>query len=130
LGRVACFGYDWLGRQFVKFESGVLRFSAGNLEMTEIPFDLDGFHNDVLLQMQEPALSVEFYKAWLDAGGRAPQYSECIGYGRPLFLGGTDWIENLEVIDLDVYWTVSAPLIARARHVGVGGVIGKIEIDD
>lgn len=129
-GRVSCFGYDWLGRQFAKFESMVLQFSAGNLEFVEIPADLEGFHNHVLLELQEPALAVAFYKAWLDSGGRAPKYSECIGYKRPLFLGGTDWIENLEAIDLDVYWTVSAPLIARAREVGVGGVIGKIEIDD
>jgi hypothetical protein len=129
-GRVSCFGYDWLGRQFVKFASMVLQFSAGVLEFTEIPFDLEDFHKNVLLDMQEPALAVAFYKAWLDAGSRAPQYFECIGYKRPLFLGGTDWLENLEAIDLDVYWTVTAPLIARAREVGVGGVIGEIEIGE
>jgi len=55
---VSCFGYDWLGRQFAKFESMILQFSAGALEMTEIPGDLEGFHNEVPLEMQEPALAV------------------------------------------------------------------------
>jgi hypothetical protein len=54
----------------------------------------------------------------------------CIGYKKPLFLGGVDWIENLETIDMDVYWTVTAPIIAKAIQVGIGGVIGRIEIEE
>jgi hypothetical protein len=130
-GEVCCFGYDWLGRQFGLYRgSTVLQFSAGALEMVEIPGDLDAFHNEVLVDMAEPALAVDFYKAWLASGGAIPRPDECVGYKRPLFLGGSDWIDNLELIDLDVYWTVCAPVIARARIVGVGGHIGKLVIDD
>lgn len=130
-GKVCCFGYDWEGRQFALYRgSKVLQFSAGDLEMVEIPGDIDAFHNQILVDMAEPALAVAFYEAWKESGGAVPKHDECIGYKRPLFLGGTDWIDNLELIDLDVYWTVSAPLIAQARRVGVGGRIGKIEIGD
>lgn len=130
-GKVCCFGYDWEGRQFALYGSStVLQFSAGDLEMVEIPGDIDAFHNQVLADMAEPALAVAFYEAWKGSGGAVPMHDECIGYKRPLFLGGTDWIDNLELIDLDVYWTVSAPVIARARSVGVGGRLGKLEIED
>lgn len=130
-GRVTCFAYDWLGRQFALFEKAmILQFSAGVLEWVEIPADIKTFHNEILLDLAEPALAVNFYNAWLESGGKPPRYSECVGYKRPLFLGGDDWVENLEVIDMDVYWTVTAPMIAKARRVGVGGLIGKIEIGE
>jgi len=128
---VTCFAYDWLGRQFALFEKAmILQFSAGVLEWVEIPADIKTFHNEILLDLAEPALAVNFYNAWLESGGKPPRYSECVGYKRPLFLGGDDWVENLEVIDMDVYWTVTAPMIAKARRVGVGGLIGKIEIGE
>ena len=108
----------------------VLQFSAGDVEFTEIPADITSFHNEILVQHPQEAAFVEFYKAWLESGGAPPPHDMCIGYQRPLFLGGPDEIENLELIDLDVYWTVTAPIIAKAREVGVGGTIGKIEIGD
>jgi hypothetical protein len=130
-GKVCCFGYDWAGSLFALYRgSNVLQFSAGDLEMMEIPGDLESFHNKDLVDMAEPALGVAFYEAWKESGGAVPKHDECVGYTKPLFLGGTDWIDNLELIDLDVYWTVSAPVIARARIVGVGGRLGKLEIED
>ena len=128
--KVCCFGYDWLGRQFALYgASTILQFNAGDPEFVEIPGDIEAFHNEVLPEMVEPALAVAFYEAWKESGGAVPKHDECIGYKKPLFLGGEDWIDNLELIDLDVYWTVTAPLIAQARKVGVGGVIGKIEFE-
>lgn len=130
-GKVCCFGYDWGGRQLGLYgPSTVLQFSAGDLEMVEIPGDIEAFHNEVLVDMTEPALAVAYYEAWKDSGGAVPKHDECIGQKRPLFLGGEDWIENLELINLDVYWTVSAPVIAQARRVGVGGRIGKIKFEN
>jgi len=129
-GKVCCFGYDWAGSQFALYRGSiVLQFSAGDLEFIEIPGDLESFHNKDLVDMAEPALGVSFYEAWKESGGAVPRHDECVGYKKPLFLGGEDWIDNLEMIDLDVYWTVTAPLIAQARKVGVGGVIGKIEFE-
>jgi hypothetical protein len=130
-GRVRVFAYDWLGRQFALYgDRMILQFSAGDLEFNEIPVDLVGLHNEELVTYRQEALAYAFHEAWLKSGGAPPRYSQCIGYQRPLFLGGVDEVENLEAIDLDVYWTISAPLIAKARQVGVGGVIGQIEIGE
>lgn len=130
-GRVSVCAYDWLGRLFALYkDSIVLQFSAGDLEFTEIPTDLAGFHNEELVDFRQEVLAYEFYQAWVHSGGARPHYRQCIGHRTPLFLGGPDEVENLEAIDLDVYWSVSAPVIARARKPGVGGVIGKIEIGE
>jgi len=129
VNRITVFAYDWLGRQFALFgQKMVLSFSAGDLEFVEIPADPVSFHNEILTKYRQDVLAAAFYNAWREAGGAAPMYGSCAGYKRPLFLGGEDWIENLELIDMDVYWTVSAPVIAQARKVGVGGSIGQIEI--
>jgi hypothetical protein len=39
--------------------------------------------------------------------------TECIGYRVPLFLGGSDTVENLEKVDLDVYWHLHGQLIQK-----------------
>lgn len=128
-GRVRVFAYDWLGRQFAWFgDRMILQFSAGDLEFNEIPADLVGFHNEELVTYRQEALAYAFYEAWLESGGAPPRFSQCVGYQKPLFLGGVDEVRNLDAIDLDVYWTICAPLIAKARQVGIGGTVGNIEI--
>ncbi|WP_277621809.1 T6SS immunity protein Tdi1 domain-containing protein, partial [Caballeronia zhejiangensis] len=58
--------------------------------------------------------------------GAAPSYEECVGYRIPLFLGGKDVMDNLETSNLDVYWTLMAQLIRKARGLPIGTVFGKI----
>jgi hypothetical protein len=45
---------------------------------------------------------------------------ECVGYRKPLFLGGADNLTNVEMLDLDVYWTLTAQLIAKTRGLPAG----------
>ena len=47
-----------------------MQFSAGDLEMVEIPDDIEAFHNGILVDMAEPALGVEFCEAWKGSGER------------------------------------------------------------
>jgi len=119
-GRIACFGYDWLGRAFAldsgRLEGrapGVVMFEPGAGRALEIPTDIVGFHNDILIRHAEPALAVDFHRRWLASGGAAPRHSECVGYKKPLFLSGKDDLENLEIGDLDVYWHIFGQIIAK-----------------
>jgi hypothetical protein len=52
--------------------------------------------------------------------------SQCAGYKVPLFLGGKDSLENLEVIDLEVYWSLSGQLRDGARVLPPGSSIGQV----
>lgn len=121
-GRVHCFAFDWLGRVFaldrqrhVQDGLGVVMFEPGTGQALEIPCNITSFHDDELCEYSDAALADNFYRQWLTAGGAQPAYNQCVGYKRPLFLGGSDTVENLELVDIDVYWTISAQLIAKLR---------------
>jgi len=119
-GARACpFGYDWLGRQFA-IDSGrqqagqplVLLLEPGTGEALEIPLTFDAFHDEELVEYGEAALASAFFAEWSqEHSADLPLSGEnCVGYRVPLFLGGRDVVENLEVIDLDVYWTTCRQL--------------------
>ena len=77
-GRIECFGYDWLGRQFAldkaRVEGGrpqVLLFQVSIGEAFEIPHDFVGFHDHDLVDLSEAALEISLYEAWRAAGNPA-----------------------------------------------------------
>jgi len=118
--RIICFGFDWLGRVFAidygePRESDILLFEPGTTMALEIPMSLAEFHNVELVEDPDPALASEFYARWIDSGGSAPAYSECVGYKIPLFLNGEDDTPNLEVSDIDVYWHVISELVDKIK---------------
>ncbi|CAB3835548.1 hypothetical protein LMG26686_01170 [Achromobacter mucicolens] len=136
-GYIDCFGVDWLGRIFAVDSRrdeggmpGVVLFEPGTGDSFDVPGNIITFHNDVLLNRSEAALAESFYKMWIGNGGPAPRVDQCIGYKRPLFLGGEDELSNLEVADLDVYWNLASQLIQRVRNLPVGTPIGNISIND
>jgi hypothetical protein len=70
------------------------------------------FHDEELVEYRDAALASGFFDTWaLDHGSALPLAGDhCVGYRVPLFLGGRDTVDNLEVIDLDVYWTTCGQL--------------------
>jgi Domain of unknown function (DUF1851) len=135
--RIECFGADWLGRQFaidhdriVDGAPQVLMLEPGTGEALEVPVSQDAFHEKELLQEPDAAAAYPFFKQWLQSGGARPKYNECVGYKRPLYLGGADDLSNLELGDIDVYWTISSQLLARVRGLPVGTRISSISISD
>jgi len=133
--RIFCFGYDWLGRNFaldnVRMEEGeplVLMLEPGTGEALEIPVNLLSFHNEEIVQYTNEALAEELFSLWLQAGNLSPEYNECIGYKNPLFLGGSDTLDNLEVTDMEVYWGISEQLIRKIKGLPPGTKIDDVII--
>lgn len=135
-GRLACFAYDWLGRQFAT-DSGrgktedpeVMLFEPGTGEALEIPVPFSRFHDEELVDFTEEALARSFFDQWRRSGGEAPSPSECVGYKRPLFLGGEDVVANLEISDLGVYWTIMGQLRRQVHGLSEGTHIAKVARD-
>ena len=120
-GRVACFGMDWLGRQFsldttrgTDDDPEVLLFDVGAGEALEIPAAFSAFHDVELTEYTDAALASEFFEQWLRAHPDPINFDQCVGYKIPLFLGGGDHIGNLERTDLDLYWTLTGQLRTNA----------------
>ncbi len=89
-------------------------FEPGTGEVLQLPCNLVSFHDEELVEYRDAALASAFHQKWLSLGESAPHYHQCVGYRRPLFLGGSDELGNLEVSDIDVYWHLFGQLIAKA----------------
>jgi len=117
--RATPFAFDWLGREFavdsarlIDGEPQVLLVEPGTGEALEIPCDLVTFHDSELVEHRDAALAVGFFAEWSTANPETLpiRTDSCVGYRVPLFLGGSDTIENLEIVDRDVYWSFCAQL--------------------
>jgi hypothetical protein len=135
--RITCFAADWMGNQFatdearvVNGEHQILLLEPGTGEVLQIPAGLDTFHHDLLLREPDATACHGTFKEWLKAGRKPPTYEQCIGYQRPLFVGGVDDMDNLEVSDFEVYWSICGQLRAQIRDLPVGTKIGAVTIDD
>jgi hypothetical protein len=136
-GRIQCFGMDWLGRQFAtdsargsKNDPELLLLEPGTGGALEIPVALSKFHDEELVDYADAALAVDFYREWLAGGGSAPAMNECVSYRTPLFLGGVDDTTNLEICDVDVYWTLSAQILSQVRGLPVGTPVSHVIITE
>lgn len=116
-GRIACFGADWLGRQFsldpsrgLEADPEVLLFDVGAGEALEIPIAFSRFHDEELVEHPDAALAADFFTQWRGTHPESFEFDQCAGYRVPLFLGGADDLTNLEVADVDVYWTLTGQL--------------------
>ncbi|WP_095091392.1 T6SS immunity protein Tdi1 domain-containing protein [Mesorhizobium sophorae] len=121
-GRITCFGYEWQGSAFAvdtqrleEGQPGVLLFEPGTGEALEIPANIETFHDGLIIENADAALAASLYEEWLAAGGAQPAYDQCIGYKKPLFLGGEDDISNQELSDLEVYWHIIGQVIAKIK---------------
>jgi hypothetical protein len=135
--RACPFGYDWLGRLFAldtarvdQGETLVLIAEPGTGEVLEVPWSFCGFHES-LDDLREPALAASFFDAW--AQGNPDflpiEYGECAGYRVPLFLGGKDNMENLELIDMDVYWSFCGQLRQGTLELPEGTSIRQVSVE-
>ncbi|MEY3172302.1 MAG: hypothetical protein RLZZ436_215 [Planctomycetota bacterium] len=136
-GHILCFSSDWLGRIFavnqtrkVAGQYQILMLELGTGMALDIPVTFEDFHNAELVDFANEALAAQFYRDWLKHGGAPPGFGECVGYKTPLFLGGKDVIENLEVIDMHVYWTLTAQLLTKTRSLPDGTKISEIRLAD
>ena len=135
--RITCFGADWAGNQFatdearlVNGERQILLLEPGIGEVLQIPCGLDTFHDGLLLEERDATAAYSFFQEWLAMGGVAPRYEQCVGYKKPLYLGGLDQVSNLEVTDFEVYWAICGQLLAQVRGLPIGTKIGRVSIGD
>ncbi len=132
-GRLLPFAYDWMGRVYgldtARTVNGLAFVSRvepdiGEILESDIPFDefvADQFGADA-----EATLAIEFFDEWQTAGGRPLDIRECAGFRIPLFLGGTEDVANLEIVDADVYLTIAGQLAGQTLGMEPGTHIDRV----
>jgi hypothetical protein len=110
----------------------VLLLEPGTGEVLEIPLPLAAFHNEELVEYSDAALAADFFRAWsANHSDYLPlKMDQCVGYRVPLFLGGPDTVENLEIVDRDVYWSLTGQLLRGTVKLPEGATIRDISISD
>lgn len=142
-GELFPFAFDWLGRQYAldssKRQKGgfrVVLLEPGSGQILNTPEDFAGFHERELVEFASEDLAIEFYRAWSQqhsARTGSPlelSWNECVGFKVPLFLGGLDELQNLEVVDMDVYWALFGQLALSVRGLESGTRVTGIELSD
>lgn len=128
-GKIVCFGFDWLGRCFAldatRHRDGqllVMLLEPGTGKPLKAPVTFSEFHNVELVEYKNDSLASDFFSEWLQNGGEEPEMDECVGYKKPLFLGGEDTVDNLEKSDLEVYWSICSQLLTKVRLIVLVGL--------
>lgn len=134
-GKIQVFAFDWLGRFFALDQrrinnerAEILLIEPGAGEAMEIPVGIEEFHNIELVDYADDSLARSLFIQWRLRCKVEIGYSECVGYRIPLFLGGKDSIENLEMVDLDVYFSLCAQLRNKTKSMRPGQTIKSISM--
>lgn len=135
-GRIIPFGYDWLGRFFCldlqrlqHSKPLILLFSHFTNEVLEIPEDLLGFHNSILVNQQDEALEAKMFQQFLICSDLPSiETTQCAELVLPLYLGGIYNIENMKIFDVAASWDICAQLLSQVNSVEEGTNVNKISI--
>jgi hypothetical protein len=136
-GQFTCFGFDWLGRQFATeanrgdaHDPDVVIIQPGAGDILETPFAFSVFHDDAMVDYVEDVLALSFFDEWRDGHREVLQFDQCVGYSKPLFLGGQDEVSNLEVADIEVYWTIMGQLRLALMGLPEGTKVSDVRIEE
>lgn len=129
--------FDWLGRQIgfvipegmgvdvtmaVVADIGMGRLAtAGGAEAF-----LDGVQSGTIADNLNQSAFAEFL-AFARVGRL--NFDQCVGFKHPPFLGGGGELSNLEVSDLDVYWTLMGQLYARMAPEPDGARVSSVSVN-
>ena len=116
--KIRTFGYDWEGNMMVQRmegkESVVMIFECATGDYFELEQTIKGFHEEDLVAYREDTLHEEKYRLATSFLGIAGIPGEkCIAHKTSLLLGGEDLVENMEVTDLEVIWSLQQQIIDK-----------------
>jgi len=114
-----CFGFDWAGRQFA-FNPNAVRIAGPDVIMFdpvegrayEMPFGFERLHDQFLFSQRDRMLKINQFAAWmqLDIAPESLGVNSCVAHTVPLLEGGRDELDNLELADIEVTWSVLTQL--------------------
>lgn len=133
-GRFELFGYDWMGRCFAVTSLGeegekILVFDPSTLEVNDIPLNFTDFINKAIPTSANECFSSDAFINWHNTNSAELDYLQCLGNKVPLFLGGNDELDNMELSDMDVYWHILGQTAVKLRGEEEGTVVDEFSIE-
>lgn len=120
--------FDWHGCQYLTAKikgEGELMVLKADLGIGQVEPWATAPEFAALLKLDEigEAFNVGVYDQWREAAGMPEAqlpFTDCVEFTVPLYLGGAQTLENLQLIDLDVSWTIGAQLRSQTRDLPEG----------
>lgn len=113
---------DWLGRQFALDFAGtdprfprLLLFEPGSAEVFDVECGIEQLFDVEIVADPVTFLASDLFSEWQGERCAVPQSGQCVGFKVPLFLGGASSVENLEIGDEEVYWSILGQLHAKLK---------------
>jgi len=129
------FATDWMGRLFLlarklEIRSGephtiILAPQTGECDVLDYSFAelLEAFAGD-----WRSLLEADRFDAWKASGGAIPSPGQCVVPKTPLFLGGSDAIEDLELMPLVVTVSLTGQLWEQVKDLPEGSSVSGLSI--
>lgn len=131
-GKIVCFGFDWMGCQYCEDKEDanlIYLFDVASYDVFELEQNVEGFHNYDLIKFKNETLQEIKFKTilkTLEIGEIG--FDECLGYNKPLFLGGEDNSNNYEKTNMEVYWELQVQIYNQIKDLPDDSDIGNIKI--
>jgi len=123
-GFALVFGFDWMGRQFALNEpensNVILMLDPATAEAFELEASLEEFFNTDLVEGKEDFLEATKFQTINKRAKTDLPFDHCVGFIKPLFLGGKDEILNLEDSDMEVYWELNRQIYFKTKNLPPG----------
>ncbi|MET9231937.1 T6SS immunity protein Tdi1 domain-containing protein [Lentzea sp. NPDC003310] len=129
--RTRPFAGDWTGRQYaLDLHRGalLLLLDPGAAQIYELDGTIPELLDEFMTDDPDTFLAHHLFTAWRDRHPEPLPTGTCVGFRQPLFLGGAEDVENLEVIDEQVYWDLHGQLWAKVRDLPDGTSISGVDI--
>ncbi len=132
-GTSYCFAFDWFGRQYAVNYSGnktlILLLDPATAEVFEMESNIQSFLNEDTEEFKEVHLDKERFTTFYRKMGHKLKFSQCVGFKKPLFLGGKDDHSNFETGDMEVYWELNYQIYNQIKNLPGGTLIDNIKIE-
>jgi hypothetical protein len=131
VNNVYCFGYDWMGRQFgilLETMDVIFMFDPATGQTMELSQSLEGFFNEDLVEFKDETFGTEYFGSLNYLIGKGLDSKKCIGFAKPLLLGGEDSLSNYELTDMEMYWELNYQIFCQINDLPNGTLINNITI--
>ncbi|GAB2855109.1 hypothetical protein [Lentzea nigeriaca] len=121
--RIRPFAQDWLGRLYaldLHRNAMLILLEPGSGDVFDLDTTIPELLDRHMVDHPVTFLAHDLFEAWRAVHSEPTPAGMCVGFQTPLFLGGAATVQNLEIIDEAVYWSIHGQLWAQVKDLPPG----------
>jgi hypothetical protein len=118
------FGFDWVGRHFAVTNKAnkniILMLDPATAEVFELEASIEDFFNIDLVEGKNDLLEEKRFQQLRKGISDDLAFDHCLGFIKPLFVGGKDENSNLDDSDMEIYWELNYQVYCKTKNLTDG----------